>query len=230
MLLYQEIRQYLLDCIQQGSLPKAGKLPSERTLQEQFDSTRITVREALMRLEAEGLIYRQNRKGWFVSPARLKWNPIHKVNFYQLAKSQGFEAQTKVVDFTKTKASGELVDLIGEQTECFTFTRVRSLNGRAVLAEQIFCPVDVCPTLGDHDLTGSITSIVLEHGGKEVDHEHSSIYVTSLSDEHAKLLEQNSGAPCLRILRRRCGANGELIDYNIEYWLHSAIEMEVVGY
>ncbi|MCI2282193.1 GntR family transcriptional regulator [Colwellia sp. MSW7] len=61
MLLYQAIREYLFSLI--AEQPDMKKLPSERELLEQFNSTRITVREALIRLEAEGVIYRQNRKG-----------------------------------------------------------------------------------------------------------------------------------------------------------------------
>jgi len=56
MLLYQQIRNHLQEKLRQGDIQPGVKLPSERTLQEQFQSTRITVREALMRLEAEGLI------------------------------------------------------------------------------------------------------------------------------------------------------------------------------
>jgi len=74
MLLYQAIREYLFSLI--AKQPDMKKLPSARELLEQFHSTRITVREALMRLEAEGLIYRQNRKGWFICPPRLQWDPV----------------------------------------------------------------------------------------------------------------------------------------------------------
>ena len=241
MLLYQQIQQYLQGRISSGQLLKNGKLPSERELQDHFQSTRITVREALMRLEAEGIIYRQNRRGWFVCPPRLVWNPVHKVNFYELAASQGFEAATEVVDFVRQTAHGEVAEAFGhnevaeafghnEANGAFALTRMRYLNGRPVMLEQIYLPVAVCPTLAEHDLTGSLTKIVAEYGGKVVDHEHSNIFVTTLSDEHAGHLLQNSGAPCLRILRKRYDAQKQLIDYNIEYWLHSAIEMEVEGY
>lgn len=101
MLLFQEIRNYILALLQQDEIATGSKLPSERALQEHFNSTRITVREALIRLEAEGLIYSQKRKGWFVTPPKLKWHPATKVNFYELAKQQGFTAQTRLVSANK---------------------------------------------------------------------------------------------------------------------------------
>lgn len=51
-----------------GEFAVGGKLPSERALSEQFATTRITLQEALGQLEAQGVIYRQVRRGWFISP------------------------------------------------------------------------------------------------------------------------------------------------------------------
>lgn len=78
MLLYQRIRNHIQALLAAGSMTPGAKLPSERALQETFSSTRITVREALARLEAEGLIFSQKRRGWFVTPEKLKWHPAKK--------------------------------------------------------------------------------------------------------------------------------------------------------
>lgn len=51
-----------------GALAPSTKLPAERRLSESFSTTRITLREALGQLESQGLIYREERRGWFVSP------------------------------------------------------------------------------------------------------------------------------------------------------------------
>ena len=48
---------------------------AERALSERFATTRITIKEALSSLEADGLIYRAERRGWFVAPPRLTYDP-----------------------------------------------------------------------------------------------------------------------------------------------------------
>lgn len=59
----------LQEQIEHGLLAPGCKLPAERKLSEVFDTTRITLREALVQLEACGLIYREERRGWFVAPS-----------------------------------------------------------------------------------------------------------------------------------------------------------------
>ena len=64
----KSIKEVLRDQINGKLLLPLQKLPSERELSELFSITRISVKSALDSLEIEGLIYREDRRGWFVSP------------------------------------------------------------------------------------------------------------------------------------------------------------------
>ena len=57
------IGQVLQEQLDHGLLAAGSKLPAERKLSELFGTTRITVREALLQLEAQGQIYREERRG-----------------------------------------------------------------------------------------------------------------------------------------------------------------------
>jgi len=242
MSLYQKIKDALPELIQAAAPGGAGtgvndtdpdkilgKLPSERQLQQQFDSTRLTVREALMRLEAEGVIYRQNRIGWFLCPKRLLWDPIQKVNFYQLAKNQGLHAETALLNCHKTRAGSDITGAFSADklSEFYEIYRIRYLNRRPVMVEEIYCPAQRFEGLEEKALDGSITAIFQQDYQVKVTHEQSDIIVTALPDDKAEQLNLNGGAACLKIIRKRFNALQELVDYNIEYWLHSAIEMRV---
>mgnify|MGYP000537255220 FL=1 len=63
---YLQIKDALANQILAGGLAPNDKLPSERLLGELYGTTRVTIREALVQLEANGLIYREDRRGWFV--------------------------------------------------------------------------------------------------------------------------------------------------------------------
>ncbi|MCF5790442.1 GntR family transcriptional regulator, partial [Pseudomonas sp. PA-1-6G] len=95
----------LQEQIDHGLLPPASKLPAERKLSELFGTTRITVREALLQLEAQGQIYREERRGWFVSPPRLAYNLMQRSHFHAMVSDQGREASTQVISARLQPAS-----------------------------------------------------------------------------------------------------------------------------
>lgn len=226
MLLYETIKQ---DLPALTSANESGQLPSERYLQDKYQSTRVTVREALIRLEAEGLIYRINRTGWFLCPKRLLWDPIKKVNFYQLAKEQGLEPKTEVLSCEQQKVAPDiyLPFELAANDDFYRIYRIRYLNSRPVMVEEIYCPSSYYPELEGKELNGSITTLLADDYNANVIKEKSDILVTALPDDKAEKLKLNGGASCLKIVRKRYNEQNQLVDYNLEYWLHSAIEMTI---
>ena len=73
---YIAIRDAIAHEIESGQWHANTKLASERVLMEQFATTRVAVREALLALEMDGLIYRLDRRGWFVRAPRIIYRPF----------------------------------------------------------------------------------------------------------------------------------------------------------
>ena len=61
-----EIKQYILAQIESGTWPSGHKIPTEKSISEQFSAARNTVRKALGQLEAQGSIVRHVGRGTFV--------------------------------------------------------------------------------------------------------------------------------------------------------------------
>lgn len=226
---YIKIRDYLSQQIEQGSIPVHSKLPSERELVEQFATTRITAREALSKLEAEGSIYRSNRRGWFVCPPRLIYDPSTRVNFYQLAEQQGRQASTQLLKVKKMKGPSDIRSQFNlkKSEKLVELNRVRYLEERPVLFEKIYLPESEVPDIQKCDLSGSLTNILKKDYGYEIGNEENQISVKAIYEEPAQELQLNDGSPCLNILRKRFSKSGSLIEYDIECWVHSAIELEI---
>jgi GntR family transcriptional regulator len=64
--IYQQIANELRSRINDGTIPRGGKLPTEAELTAEFSVTRATVRQALASLVGEGLIYSARPQGYFV--------------------------------------------------------------------------------------------------------------------------------------------------------------------
>jgi DNA-binding transcriptional regulator YhcF (GntR family) len=109
----EQICRTLRRYIGSGHLAAGQQLPAERALSERFATTRITIKEALSSLEADGLIYRAERRGWFVAPPRLTYDPAIHTHFHQWIGEQQRTAETRVLAHGSELASSELCRWMG---------------------------------------------------------------------------------------------------------------------
>jgi GntR family transcriptional regulator, arabinose operon transcriptional repressor len=72
--LFLKVRNYVLEHIQHHKWRANDRLPTEAELAKQFDVSRFTVKKALDDLVTEGLVYRIQGKGSFVSPISTEEN------------------------------------------------------------------------------------------------------------------------------------------------------------
>ena len=98
---------------------------------------------------------------------------------------------------------------------------------RPVLFETIYLPESLVPDLSQRDLNGSLTQILKQDYGHVISQEDNQIKVEAIYDDKAHELQLNDGSPCLNIHRKRYANNGELIEYDIEHWVHSAIDLVI---
>src|SRR3954471_16166581 len=68
---YYQVQEWLTQRIESGELGGGFRLPSERELTERLGISRMTLRQALDRLEREGLLIKRRGAGTFVASPRL---------------------------------------------------------------------------------------------------------------------------------------------------------------
>lgn len=97
--LYEQLKNIIVNKIRNGQYEIDQQIPSERELCEQFDVSRITVRQAISLAVNEGLLYRTHGRGTFVSKPKIEQR-LQKVNtFHQTLVQQGLVATTKKIKF-----------------------------------------------------------------------------------------------------------------------------------
>ena len=226
---YLHIRNQLAAALAAERFKAQSKLPSERELSERYGCTRVTVREALMQMEAEGLIYRRNRRGWFVTPPRLVFSPTRKLNFMQMVDEQNRQGETRVaaaeVVIADTDTCRELMLAPGEKV--YEIIRIRSLEGRPVLYEFIYFSQSRFPDLLDRPLAQSLTVLLREHYGERVAREQIRITSATIDPRATEALEVLPGRSGVCIRRCRSNPKGEPVERDVEYWLSDAIEVQV---
>ncbi|EGA69456.1 2-aminoethylphosphonate uptake and metabolism regulator [Vibrio sinaloensis DSM 21326] len=228
---YVKIKDSIVEQIESGLLSPRQKLPAERKLAESFDTTRVTLREALSLLEAEGRIYREDRRGWFISPEPLQYDPTQTLNFPNMAKAQNRVPKTEVVSAKGILANKQAARLLNLQpfSDVYRVDRVRYLEERPVVYVVNYVRPELFPNLLDFDLSNSLTDIYREHFGVTYQKIRYRISTSTLLGETAQALRATSGTPAMVVERVNYNQHGELIDCDIEYWRHDAISIESVA-
>ncbi|UOQ46583.1 GntR family transcriptional regulator [Gracilibacillus caseinilyticus] len=112
--LYEQMYQSLKADITDGKFQVGDRIPSETSLAEQFQVSRITSKKALEKLMNEGLVYRQRGRGTFVSEMKQPTQDVVKSRFLQptfglimtsLDASFGNELVSSLIEKTKNNAS-----------------------------------------------------------------------------------------------------------------------------
>jgi GntR family transcriptional regulator len=81
---YRQIADQLRDAIGRREFPPGAKLPSERVLMERYQTSRVTVRQAIAVLGAEGLINVEHGRGVFVRTRP----PLRRLGRERLGRSE----------------------------------------------------------------------------------------------------------------------------------------------
>ena len=72
--LHYQLKQILLEMIENELLKPGDSIPSERELCEAQDVSRMTVNKAILSLVNEGVLYREQGKGTFVAKPKINQN------------------------------------------------------------------------------------------------------------------------------------------------------------
>ncbi|WP_095079509.1 UTRA domain-containing protein [Pseudomonas sp. Irchel s3h17] len=210
-----------------GTLASGSKLPSERELSELFSTTRITLREALQRMEAQGSIYRESRRGWFVTPPRLVYNPFTHSLFHQMVESQGRKAITQVISTSTELASPELCLKLAVPplSKLHCIRRLRSVDGRPVMFVEHYLKPEFFPDILKLDLSQSLTLIYRKHYDIHCGRATFDIYPTAAQASVANYLNLPEGSPLLMIIRVNYDQHGQILDCDREFWRHDAVRI-----
>ncbi len=151
--LYVQIKEYLQAEIQRGAFPSGSRLPSERSLAEQFSVSRMTARQALQSLIVDGVLYTRVGVGTFVRP-RISQNLSQLTSFTEDVEKRGGAMKSRVlaarIDTASPLVASSLQLPVG--TEIVVLSRVRVEDGMPLAIEHCHLKHEDCHGILDgHD-------------------------------------------------------------------------------
>lgn len=211
--LYRQIADRLRDEIAARLFEPSGRLPTESEIGARFGVSRVTVRLALDRLEADGLIERRKGKGTFTVGKRVQ-HPLDRLrSFHESLRLQGLDAEMRPLSAEMVVTPPDLREDFG--LRCLEVCRLHLVDGEPValgrsLLPQALEPVD-WQAAGHKPIYGILQDIV----GKPVGGADIEVKAAAADAEVAVALGLPVGAPVLVMDRRSVFAGGGCADRSV---------------
>jgi GntR family transcriptional regulator len=150
--LWQQVLDDLERRIEDGDI--SGRFPTDKELTEQYGVSRHTVREAVRRLRARGLVDRHRGRGSFLNEARLTQPLGGLYSLFRAVEERGLEQRSDVLalEVARDAAVAERLGL-PPRTELVHVQRLRYAGDEPLALDSVWLPRDVGRHLLDVDLT-----------------------------------------------------------------------------
>ena len=196
---YYQLKNIILKKIQSGEYAEGSLIPSERDLGESLDISRMTVRQALNQLVAEGVLYREKGRGTFVSRSKIEQRNI--MSFSDTVAMKGLVPTTRVLHFTKISIDEDIASILGIKAneKVYVLKRLRLANGVPVGIEEDFIPEKYCSSLEKFDLTLSLYKLIKDEYSYTISYIDNVIEASKPTKEEREQLDISNNVPVLRI-------------------------------
>ena len=219
-----------MDRILSLDLKRGDKLPSENDLVEQFKASRVTVRQALEALRAEGIIESQQGRGWFLRRVRAIQNLGRLQGFGEMLAPMGVRARSTVLDRTECAAPEAVANAFGmpKDASVVRIARLRIAGIRVMSYDLSYFPVDIGRRLLREDLAGQDVFVLLERAlGMRLGFADVTIEVAPADSDPANRLNVALGTPIFKLTRLTHDSRGVPIDFEYVYGLPEAHQFTV---
>jgi GntR family transcriptional regulator len=203
--LYYQLQEIFKEKIKEGTWKEDEKVPPERELMEKYNVSRTTVRKALDELFKQGLIYRKQGVGTFVSKPKVTQNLFGEISFVQQANKQGLIPSSKIVysslEHVIPKRIKNIFNL-NESEKIYKIIRVRLLNNEPLILETLYIPQQHAPEILKLDLEMLAICQFLVHEC-ELDFTHSTLDIEpiAMNEFESQHLGVVNGTPALSLER-----------------------------
>jgi GntR family transcriptional regulator, N-acetylglucosamine utilization regulator len=151
---YYQLKEIMRERVQSEEWKPGDLIPSERELSEKYGISRMTARQAITDLVNEGLFYREQGKGTFVSQRKITQQLLRLTGFTEDIRARGQKPGTKVLSAEMVPADETTAEKlrIGPGTRIFRLQRLRLADDEPLAIELSQISFKGCERLLEEDL------------------------------------------------------------------------------
>lgn len=221
---YYQLKAILLDQIRRRAEEEGGPvvLPTERQLQETYRVSRSVVRQAIQELVIEGLVVREQGRGTFAIPEKLRHDPqgdgVRTLGLSGYLKVHGMRSSTRLLRRWQGAAEGAARAALElpPDSPVLRFERLRLADNVPIGLQEVTLPWHLGEGLVDEDLTyygDSSMDYLRERLGTTIGTSTRTIGAIALDRRCAEMLDGAAGQPALRVRRTVKDLAGRPVEY-----------------
>ncbi|QKS70079.1 GntR family transcriptional regulator [Paenalkalicoccus suaedae] len=200
--MYYQLEQLIREEISTGKRELGTAIPSERELSDKYGVSRMTVRQAVNNLVAEGLLTRKKGRGTFVEAPKVEMPLMKLTSFSEDMRQRGMEPGAEVVSFESIHIGPKEAEAlhVEEGTEGYQLARVRTADGEPMAYEVVTVVKEMFPQLEYADHGGSFYAHA-EEQGIQITGAYQTLEPVLVPKKVAQLLTIKKGDPTLLLTR-----------------------------
>lgn len=219
--LYHQIEEDLRQLINTGKIPPEATLPPEMELCRAYGVGRHTVRMALSRLAADGLIYRRAGRGTFVKAQSSRIKFFRERSVSQQMADMGHQARTKVLDLSLCTINHSSSKIFANKTgsPCLKLHCLRFCDNEAIGIQHSTILMDRCPNLETKDFDQfGIVDILIRDYNLPVSQIQHAVSATTANEHQAEQLQIKQGDPLLVVHTTTYLTNKQPIEHTTSHY------------
>jgi GntR family transcriptional regulator len=213
---YYQLKEIMKEKIRSEEWKPGDLIPSERELGEQYGISRMTARQAITELVNEGLFYREQGKGTFVSRHKITQQLINLTSFSEDMKARGQRPGSKVVAAQMVPADEALAERLRIKPGqlVFRIQRLRLADDEPLAIEVSNLSFMGCERLLEEDFEkNSLYRVLEEKYGQTLMEAEQEIEAGLMGPEESQMLKVSVGTAALFIRRTTYAERDQPIEY-----------------
>ena len=209
---YIEVIHYIEEII--NSKPSTSMIPSERSLSETLQISRMTVRKAVDILVASKKLYRVNHKGTFIQEQKLYQVFNTLMGFTDEVIAAGGKPSSIILKFNVIEADETIAQKLNilKTSSVYQVIRLRKMDHQPMMIQESYYPFDIIHL--DHQIiNNSIYRHIQQTLHLPMESSIQEIKAVLLSKEDAALLEMEAGSPTIYTESIGYLTNGRIFEF-----------------
>ncbi|WP_446813675.1 GntR family transcriptional regulator [Streptococcus macedonicus] len=211
---YIRIHDAIKKEIDRGVWEIGQRLPSERDLADDYEVSRMTLRQAITLLVEEGILERRVGSGTYVASHRVQEKMRGTTSFTEIVRSQGKTPSSQLISYQRKLANEtEIQQLQLKATDTVVrMERVRFVDNVPLVFEVASIPEKLIQSFNQEDITEHFFQTLTDNG-YEIGKSQQTIYAKNASERVANYLKVPKNHAVLALTQVSYFTDGRPFEY-----------------